>query len=244
MDKRFWGFLAAVAVILAGIYIITNDDKAGAPATGKANLTNHIRGGGPDAITLVEYGDFACPACAQYYPIVKTVIGRYSDQVAFQFRNFPLFQIPGHENSIAAARAAEAADKQDKYWEMHDLLYENQQSWIPSKEPLEVFTGYADQLGLDTKQFQEDYKSREVNNRVQADLKEGNRLGVTGTPTFFIDGKKISNPDASVEAFSKVIEAAIKQKTGKDPVPTSGEVTPETSEVSPVETSPGTPAQQ
>lgn len=243
MDKRFWGFLAAIAVVLAGIYILTSGDKAGAPATGKASITNHVRNGGPDAINLTEYGDFTCPACAQYYPIVEQVIERHKNQVTFQFRNFPLFQIPGHENAIAAARAAEAADMQGKYWEMYNLLYQNQQSWRPTKDPIGVFAGYAKQLELDTKKFETDYKSRTANNRVQADLQEGNRLGVTGTPTFFIDGKKISTPDASVEAFNKVIEAAIKQKTGKDPVPASADAPADTPADAPADPAAEAPAQ-
>lgn len=215
MDKRFWGIVAAIAVIFIGI-IIFNNNKAEAPdGSQKASLTSHTLGEGSSGVRLVEYGDFQCPACAQYDPIVKEVVERYGEQITFQFRNFPLISI--HPNAVAAARAAEAADMQDKYWQMHSLLFQNQNSWGSASDPLPTFVSYAKQLELDEAKFREDFKSRVSNDRIQADIQEGTRLDVNSTPTFFIDGKKISNPDASVEAFSKVIENAIEKKTGKKP---------------------------
>jgi protein-disulfide isomerase len=214
MDKRFWGFLAVVVIVLGGIFFITSDNKANAPS-GDVKVSNHVVGQGTTGVKLVEYGDFQCPACGQYYPVVKQIKEKYGDQITFQFRNFPLFQI--HQNAIASSRAAEAAAIQDKFWEMHDLLYENQDSWSASSNPQQVFESFAKQLGLDTAKFKEDYKSSRVNDQVQADIKEGNRLKVDSTPTFFLDGKKISSPQPTVDAFSKVIDSAIEQKTGKKP---------------------------
>lgn len=210
MDKRFWGFLIAIALVLGGIFIIGNANKAGAPGDSKATLTNHVEGKGTTGVKLVEYGDYQCPACGQYFPAVKQVVDKYGDRITFQFRNFPLFQL--HPNAIAAARAAEAAGKQGKYWEMHDLLYENQQAWTPVTDVMPAFVQYAEKIGLNTTKFNQDYKSAAVNNLIQADLKEGNRLGIDSTPTFFLDGKKISPPDPTVEAFSKVIDAEIAKK--------------------------------
>jgi protein-disulfide isomerase len=214
MDKRFWGILLAVALVLGGIFFMTNDNKANAPS-GQGALTNHVYGEGSSGVTLTEYGDFECPACSRYYPVIKGVKEKYKDQITFQFRHFPLIQI--HANAMSSSRAAEAAGLQGKFWEMHDMLYENQQVWAASSSAQKDFEGYARQLGLDMTKFVSDFKSSKVNNNIQADLKEGNRLKVDSTPTFFIDGKKISSPEPTVEAFSKVIEAAIEQKTGKKP---------------------------
>jgi protein-disulfide isomerase len=216
MDKRFWGILAVIAVLLIGVFVATNHKKASAPSS-SGTLTSHIEGKGSSGVTLTEYGDYQCPACGQYYPLVKQVQQTYQDQIFFQFRNFPLFQI--HPNAMAGARAAEAADLQGKYWQMHDLLYENQQVWSTSSNPLNDFDGYAKQLSLDVTKFDADFKSNLVNGRIQADLRKGQELKIDSTPTFFIDGKKISNP-TSVDAFNKVIDAAIQQKTGKPAVTT------------------------
>ncbi len=210
MDKRFWGFLIVIAVILGGVFFVSNTNKAGAP-TGSGTLTNHVEGSTTSGVKLVEYGDFQCPACGQYYQSVKDTVAKYGDRVQFQFRNFPLYQI--HPNAIAGARAAEAADLQSKYWEMHDMLYENQASWVQTSDPTPQFVSYAKSLGLDATKFQTDYKSASVNDRIQADLKEGQKLGVDSTPTFFLDGKKISNPNPTVADFSKIIDAELAQKS-------------------------------
>lgn len=231
MDKRFWSVLAVIAIILIGIFVFTNSNKASAPSSGAGGLTNHVEGSASTGVKLVEYGDFQCPACGGYYPLVKQVFDKYQSQIQYQFRNFPLYQI--HQNAMAGARAAEAADLQGKYWQMFDKLYtenglfyqaeqqgQNYPTWISSSNPLDDFSGYASSLGLNVAKFKTDYASKTVNDRIQADLKEGNRLKVDSTPTFFLDGKRISNPQ-SLDAFNKVIEAEIKLKTGKAPTPSS-----------------------
>lgn len=242
MDKRFWSILAVVVLVFGGVFFY-NRNKASAPTTskGSSGLTSHVEGDGASGITLIEYGDYQCPACGQYYPIVKQVVQGYDEQIKFQFRNFPLFQI--HQNAIAGARAAEAADLQNNYWGMHDLLYQNQNAWSEQKDPLPNFKEYAKQLNLNVDKFATDFKTSLVNDRIQADLREGQKLGVDSTPTFFIsDGtgspKKISNP-TSLDAFNKVIQNAIKQKTGKDIAPNPPtDVTP-----APAPTTTETPAQ-
>jgi protein-disulfide isomerase len=231
MDKRFWGIIAVIAVVLGGIFFITSDRKASAPGSSSVSASNHVKNGGANSVKLTEYGDFQCPACGMYYPLVEQIADTYKDQLTFQFRNFPLSQI--HPNAIAGARAAEAADMQGKFWQMYDKLYQENglyyqaqkegkayQTWIGSTTPLNEFTQYASELSLDVNKFKQDYASKTVNDRVQADVREGNRLKVNSTPTFFIDGKKISNPN-SQDAFKKVIETAIEQKTGKKPTTSS-----------------------
>jgi protein-disulfide isomerase len=214
MDKRFWVIVVGLAVVLSGVFFFTSR-KAEAPTdnAAKGTVTNHVSGSASTGVKLTEYGDYQCPACGRYYQPVKEVTEKYKDRIQFQFRNFPLVQI--HRNAMAGARAAEAADLQGKYWEMHDILYENQPSWSESSSVSTTFEGFATSLGMDLTKFKTDYKSKLVNDRIQADIKEGGKIPVESTPTFLLDGKKISNPDPTVEAFSKIIDAEIAKKTGQ-----------------------------
>jgi protein-disulfide isomerase len=152
MSKSFWAIIAIIVVVFGGILLI-KQDKAGAPSNG-AQATNHIQGEGKTGVTLVEYGDYQCPFCGSYYPILKSVQEKYNDQIYFQFRNLPLSQ--QHKNAFAAARAAEAAGLQNKFWEMHDLIYANQNVWTPMDKPEGTFEQYATQLGLNLGQFKSD----------------------------------------------------------------------------------------
>jgi protein-disulfide isomerase len=209
MDKRFAGILVACVVALGIVFVVTNK-KSAAPASsnGGPQLSNHIYGENKKKVTLVEYGDYQCPYCGQYYPLVKQVAEKYKTDIAFQFRNFPLKSI--HQNAQAAARAAEAADKQGKFWEMHDLLYQQQSNWETTTSPLSIFETYADQLGLDKAKFRQDYQSSAVNDVINADYQDGVRLKVDATPTFFLQGKKLETPPQDVAGFSKIIDQAIK----------------------------------
>jgi protein-disulfide isomerase len=210
MSKTFLGVLAAIVLLFAGIMVFSN--KSSAPGSDKSNpktLTQHIEGQGKTGVKLVEYGDYQCPFCGQYYPIVKQVQAEFNNQIFFQFRNFPLVGL--HQNAFAGARAAEAAALQNKFWEMHDQLYESQQQWSESKDPMSFFKQYASLLGLNVSQFQQDYASEKINNLVNADMAEASKLKLTGTPTFFLDGKKVEIGQ-SVAAFEQVIKAEIAKK--------------------------------
>ena len=154
---------------------------------------------------MVEYGDFQWPACANYFPLIKQVEEKYADKVSFQFRHFPLIQI--HPNAMAASRAAEAAGNQGKFFEMHDMLYENQDS-----NPTSVFENYASQLGLDMSKYQTDVGSQETNAVINADLKAGQAAGVNSTPTFYLDGKKIESNPQTADEFYKLIDEALAAK--------------------------------
>ncbi len=138
----------------------------------------------------------------------------FNDQIKFQFRNFPLVSI--HPNAFAGARAAEAGALQNKFWEMHDLLYENQSQWSAASDPTPYFTQYAKQLGLNAAQFQTDFASSKVNDLVNADLAEGNKLGVSATPTFYLDGKKVDIAN-DITAFEKLIKDEIAKKATPAP---------------------------
>lgn len=216
MSKQFLGVIAAIILIFVGIFVFSGN-KAGDNKTGGGGktLSQHVEGKGSSGVTLVEYGDYQCPACQAYYPTVKAAVAQFNDQIKFQFRNFPLTSI--HQNAFAAARAAEAADLQGKFWEMHDTLYEtsNYQVWTTASDPTVQFNQYAQNLGLDLAKFKADFASSKVNDLINADMAEGGRLGITGTPTFFVNGKQVEiNNDIS--AFEKVIKEAIAKQTPTD----------------------------
>lgn len=211
MDKRFLTILVVLAVVFGGIFFLTKSkDNKTTEGNTQVQASQHVTGKNTMGVTLLEYGDFQCPYCGQYYPIVKGVVEQYGDKIAFQFRNFPLVQI--HKNAMAASRAAEAADKQGRYWEMHDLLYTNQSSWSESSNPTTFFNQYATQLSLNQKQFTSDMNSQATLDVINADLAAGGKVGVDSTPTFFINGKKVTSQPRSVADFSKLIEDAAKQQ--------------------------------
>lgn len=158
------------------------------------------------AVTLVEYSDFQCPACGAYYPILKQLTQEFGDRIHFVYRHFPLSRI--HKNARAAAQAAEAAGKQGKFWEMHDMLFERQRVWAEESQPREIFIEYAQSLGLDAERFAEDSITREIEEKVSRDYDGGVEAGVGGTPTFFLNGTKIQNP-RSYDEFKSIIEDAL-----------------------------------
>ncbi len=214
MSKQFVAIVVACLIALFGIFAVTSkkDSNTNTTTNSKATLSNNVTGKNSKKVTLVEYGDFQCPACGQYHPIVKQLVEEYQNDIQFQFRNFPLQTI--HPNARAGARAAEAAAKQGKYWEMHNLLYEQQNAWTESNTAKAIFQGYAKQLGLNTAKFDTDFASEEVNGIISADYNEGVKLGINSTPTFFLQGKKIKNP-GTLDEFKKLIDDAIKTASKK-----------------------------
>jgi len=210
MSKQFWAVIIVVILALAGIYAMTGKNTPNShTSSASVGPTAHIQGQGTKGVTLVEYGDFQCAACAQYYPTVKAVQAKYGDAIRFQFRNFPL--VNNHQNAFAAARAAEAAGLQNKFWGMYDALYSNQSQWSTSSNPSQLFDQYASRLQLDAAKFKQAYTSKQVNDLINADTIAGTKLNVPGTPTYFLDGKPIQVVN-TVEAFSKVIDAEIALK--------------------------------
>lgn len=211
--------IIAPLIIVGGVYL--NGKKAVTPAAPQTTVpalseSDHVRGASASStVTLIEYGDFQCPACGQYEPLVQQLEKDYDGRVAFAFRNFPLYQL--HPNAIGAAYAAEAAGLQGKYWEMHDLLYKNQTGWAdtaPSTVAAKFFVPYAQSLGLDTTKFEADMKSDAVAARVKADQATGAAAQIDHTPTFFLNTVQITNP-ASYEAFKSVLDAALASSTAR-----------------------------
>lgn len=213
MTKKNIIIIIGIVLAVVGFVYFTNggDGNIGTPS-------EHTWSQGSTGIVFIEYGDFQCPACLSYYPAVKEVKEKYKDLVTFQFRNYPLQSL--HKNARAGSRAAEAAHIQGKFWEMHDFLYENQSAWESSNDPLKLFISYAEAIGVpDIEKFKADYKGKYVNGIINADLKLGEELGATSTPTFVLDGKRIEdNPPSSVEAISDLLDKKIEEKTGAKPV--------------------------
>ncbi len=211
MNNRFAIILIALVAVFVGIFVTTKH-KSETPTNtgGSSQISNHLYGDNAKGVTLVEYGDYQCPACTAYYPIVKAAVDSHKADIHFQFVNYPLTQL--HPNAMAAHRAAEAAGIQGKYWEMHDMLYEQHDSWADSKSASTIFEGYAQELGLNVAKFKADAASSAVNDIIQADLKKGQSLDITGTPTFYLDGQKVSSPPQTAEAFGQLLDQAIAAK--------------------------------
>lgn len=150
-------------------------------------LTDNIQGNPAAAITLVEYGDYQCPHCGHAYPIVKQIQENFGEELKFVFRNFPLKNI--HPMAVPAAIASEAAGKQDKFWEMHDVIFENQDNLHGNS-----FRHFAQDLGLDMDRFERDSKDAGIFEKVDSDFESGILSGVNGTPTFFINGIRHNGP--------------------------------------------------
>lgn len=208
MDKRFIVALLIILGLFVGYFYVTKSDSPTGDSNVTASTTSHTKGAGNKKVTLVEYGDFQCPVCAQYEPIVEEIIKKYGDDITFQFSHFPIDSI--HPNARGAHRAAEAAGSQGKFFEMHDILYANQQSWSSSSNGKAIFESYATQLGLDMVKFQTDYSDETVNNIINADLEAGKALGVTGTPGFVLNGRLLEdNERRGIVEFFKAIDDEI-----------------------------------
>ncbi len=168
----------------------------------------HARGGATARVTLEEFGDFECPPCGQLYPILKTLEREYGDRLRVVFREFPL--TPPHQHALAAAQAAEAAGLQGRFFEMHDLLYENQKAWHDAFDTRPIFEGYAKQIGLDVEKFKTDQSGEVVSLRITADGSRGHALGVKGTPTVFLDGREVPYEEVTtIERLRAVIQKAM-----------------------------------
>lgn len=151
------------------------------------NPRDHILGPEKARVTLVEYGDYECPFCGQAHPIVKDILREFGKDVRFVFRHFPLSQV--HPHAMLAAQAAEAAGLQRRFWEMHDVLYENQDVL----EPQDILV-YATRLRLNLDAFESALEDEDIVRKIKSDFRGGVRSGVNGTPSFYINGLKYEGP--------------------------------------------------
>lgn len=201
MTPTRWIIFALVAVAaLVGLVSVAKKDSIDVSSVGTSSIISndkfqdHVFGKKDSKVVLIEYADFQCPGCGGAHPQLKKVVEQYKDKVAFVYRAFPLTSI--HPNALAAAAVAEAAGNQGKFWEMHDLLFETQNSWkdLKSSERGTAFTGYAQQLGLDVTKFNNDIASKDVSDRISYARAIGGKAKVDSTPTLYI-GKDLVNDE-------------------------------------------------
>jgi len=183
-----------VGILTAGIFLLSKPvptDLSGARQVNSEILvkSDSSQTGPTNAkVTLVEFGDFQCPACAQTQPVVNKLKEEYKGKVNFVFRHYPL---PQHKNAVIAAQAAESAGEQKKFWEMHDALYENLSEWAEVEKPLNIFIKYARELSLNADQFKKSVESEKFKSKVLKDEQDGGAAQIRYTPTFFINGRII-----------------------------------------------------
>ena|SRR5438552_3263963 len=161
-------------------------------------------------VVLEEYGDYQCPPCGQLYPELKQIEHEYGDQVQIVFHHFPLAKI--HKNALVAAHAAEAARNQNRFWEMHDRLYRNQKEWADQDDPRPILLAYARQLNLNIDQFKQDMESNLVDQRISADIQRGASMGVTGTPTVFLDTHMLRYEATNADGLRRGINVLLERK--------------------------------
>jgi protein-disulfide isomerase len=173
------------------------------PAFSIATDDQPVKGNPKAVVTIVEFTDFECPSCASQHPVLERIVSEFKDQVRLVVRDFPLSQ---HANARKAAEAAEAAREQGKYWEYAAVLFRNQ-----SALGVDKLRQYATELGLDRTKFDGSLDSGKFAEKIQRDLFDGRKLGINGTPTLYINGKRIA--DNSYESMKSAIEAVLKAET-------------------------------
>lgn len=195
MKKVFYLILVLIVVAAVGGFFVINSSNY--TVTGSSN---NVLGPESAKVTIVEYSDFQCPFCGKAAPTMKQILEKYPNDVRIVYKHFPL---PIHTNSKKAAEAAECAAEQGRFWEYHDTLFANQNALYTN-----MLKDYAKQIGLNTTQFNVCFDSGAMRNRVEQDKKEGESLGVRGTPAFFVNGKMISGAQP-ISVFEDAINKAL-----------------------------------
>ncbi len=206
------GVLLLIVLSIWGIAKLGERGQTPIMSTTPANLapvesTDWVRGNVLSRVTVVEYSDFQCPACAAFEPLIVRVMAEFGTRVRFVYRHFPLQQ---HAHSQAAALAAEAAGRQGKFWEMHDKLFASQNSWEGETDEgaQKIFIRLASEIPLNVEQFQKDLSSGNLTAHIERDEKSGNAAGVDATPSFFLNGVRLKpqNFDEFRNAIKQTID--------------------------------------
>ena len=215
--KRYLPFVIIGAVFLgalgAGLALYRSARNPAPPAASSAppdmfeSYSPHARGSNNAPITLEEYGDYQCPPCGALFPMLKNIEAQYGERLRFVFRQYPLTTT--HPHALVAAQAAEAAGLQGRFWEMHDRLYENQKNWSGEVDPRPLFINYARDIGIDVDRFISDMNSQQVKARVTSDRLRGNSMGVTGTPTLFINGRMLRAEAMTPDGIRSAIDTML-----------------------------------
>ena len=221
--RRYLPFAIVVAVgllTLASGAMLYRAKRVAVSPTSKAAVGLEKRGGKaghilgePDApVVLEEFGDFECPPCGNFSEPINKLERDYHGRVCVIFRNFPL---PNHKHAREAAQAAEAAGLQNRFWQMHDVLYREQALWSKAEDVRGLFKSYAGTIGLNVAQFERDMDGEEVKQRIAADQQQGTMLGVANTPSIFINDQAVPVPQLNPTGLRAMIDAALKQKAEK-----------------------------
>jgi protein-disulfide isomerase len=170
-----------------------------------------VRGPANAQVTLEEFGDYQCPPCGALFHELKKIESEYHDRLRLIFRHYPITD--RHKNALLAAHAAEAAGAQNKYWEMHDRLYEKQRDWAETETDAarSTFVNYAREIGLDVARFTRDMDSTDADIRIAADRQRAQVLGVLGTPTLFVNGRQLKAEAMTPEMIRKAIDYMLNQ---------------------------------
>jgi protein-disulfide isomerase len=215
--KELWIWISIIAVALITLWgLIALVDSSSTSSTSqigtpKAVSDQDITLGNIDKakVILIEYADFQCPACSISASFVRKLNKEFGNSLLIVYRFFPLTNI--HQNSMPSAQAAFAAHKQDKFWEMSELLYQNQDLWAEDQNAQKIFTDYAKKINLNIDQFTKDYNADSTKKFINAEGDEGLSIGINSTPSFFVNGKLIQNPQ-DYEAFKQIIQNEINNK--------------------------------
>jgi protein-disulfide isomerase len=210
--KRYLPFLivGVVALITFGSgFALYRSKKTAAPTAGSGAATGlHVRGPKAAVVTIEEFGDFQCPPCGGMATVLQKEEHENGKRLRVVFHHFPLAM---HAHARQAALAAEAADNQGRFWEMHDLIYKEQPAWSKADNAPQLFESYAEKLGLDVSRFKKDVLSPEVAARVDADQKLGTSRGVTSTPTLFVNNVLLPAKEINPEGVHKAIITATEE---------------------------------
>jgi len=207
------GVIVVTIGAIVGLYYLSspgggNGSSVGLTLTEPVSASDWRRGPDGAKAVLVEYSDFQCPACASYEPLLQQLSGEFGNSLQFVYREFPLRSI--HQNADLAARAAEAAGVQGKFWEMHDKIFQTQADWskLSNSAAEAKFKSYAQALGVNIPQFASDLNSPAVMAKINNDISSGNQSGIQGTPTFFLNGKDAGYPQG-YEEFKAIIQKVL-----------------------------------
>lgn len=210
MKNKIW--IVGFTLAIGSLFLLLSLNRIMPNANGGLALISSdydggwIKGSESAKAILVEYSDFQCPACRLYEPMLKQLEQDFGNELKIIYRHFPLAQI--HKNALGAALASEAAGLQGKFWEMHDLLFANQDAWKDLTDAKRLFKSYAKTIGLDIPKFSADMESSAVLNSVKESYSSGVKLGLQGTPSFFLSGSKIDNP-YNYDQFKNLIQQAV-----------------------------------
>ena len=221
--KRYVPIVIIVVVLMAALGLTWVLMRSSPPTTNaNANTSSpspgtepagaepaHVRGNANAPVTLEEFADFQCGACGGYYPELKKIESEFGENLRVVFRERPL--VPPHDHALLAAQAAEAAGMQNRFWEMHDKLYENQATWSVGSDLVPVFAGYAKQIGLDTDRFMKDLNGEAVAGRIFQDGKRAHAFNINSTPTFFVNGKEAKDDNWKPEGLRAMIKQALRE---------------------------------